>query len=115
MAAYRLLSPVVLKFFLYFGASESIQPLWGLRQYLATLSSMMIASGLLLQTPLALLLAFASGITTPKKVARFRPHIILVIFLMAAVCTPPDVISQIAMGVPLYLLFELTLLIGRLV
>jgi sec-independent protein translocase protein TatC len=112
-AAYRFLSPTVLRFFLSFGSSDGIRPLWGFREYLALLFSMMIAAGLLLQTPLLLLTAFALGIVTPKTVARFRPHIIILIFLAAAFCTPPDVISQVALGVPLYLLFELTLFIGR--
>jgi sec-independent protein translocase protein TatC len=113
--SYRLLSPVVLKFFLSFGASDAVQPLWGLKEYLAMLGAMMIAAGLLLQAPLILLLAFILGITTPAKIARFRPHIILLIFLVSGICTPPDVISQIAMGIPLYLLFELAMLIGRFV
>jgi sec-independent protein translocase protein TatC len=112
-AAYRFLSPVVLRFFLRFGASDGIQPLWGFREYLAMLYALMLAFGFLLQTPLLLLLLFASGIIAPRQVARVRPHIILLIFFVAAVCTPPDVISQVALGVPLYLLFELTLFAGR--
>ena len=111
-AAYWFLSPVVLRFFLFFGSSD-IQPLWGFKEYLAMLFAMMLAAGLLLQTPLLLLIAFALGLVTPKTVARFRPHIIILIFLAAALCTPPDVISQAALWVPLYLLFELTLFIGR--
>jgi sec-independent protein translocase protein TatC len=76
---------------------------------------MMTAAGLLLQTPLFLLLSFSLGMTTPENVAGARPFLALLIFFRAALCTPPDVISQIAMGVPLYLLFELTLWVGRLV
>ena len=112
-AAYRFLSPVVLGFFLRFGALDGIRPLWGFREYLAMLYALMLAFGLLLQTPLLLLLLFASGIVTPRQAARVRPHVILLIFFAAAVCTPPDVISQVALGVPLYLLFELTLFAGR--
>jgi sec-independent protein translocase protein TatC len=111
--AYRLLSPAVLRFFLRFAASDGIQPLWGFREYLSMLYALMFATGLLLQTPLLLLLSFALGIVTPRAAARFRPHIIILIFLAAAICTPPDVISQVALGVPLYLLFEITLFIGR--
>ena len=111
--AYRFLSPVVLKFFLTFSSLDGIQPLWGFREYLSILYGLMLAAGLLLETPLLLLLAFALGIVSPNTVARFRPHIIVLIFFAAAVCTPPDVISQVALGVPLYLLFELTLLAGR--
>jgi sec-independent protein translocase protein TatC len=112
-AAYRFLSPVVLRFFLGFGSGDGIHPLWGFKEYLAMLFVLMIAAGLLLQTPLLLLFAFALGIVTPKTVARFRLHIIILIFLVAGICTPPDVISQVALGTPLYLLFELTLFIGR--
>jgi sec-independent protein translocase protein TatC len=111
--AYRFLSPVVMRFFLRFASGDGIQPLWGFREYLSILYGLMLAAGLLLQTPLLLLCSFALGITTPKKIARFRPHIIFLIFLVAGICTPPDVISQVALGVPLYLLFELTLFIGR--
>jgi sec-independent protein translocase protein TatC len=110
--AYRFLSPAVVRFFLSFAAGDGIQPLWGFREYLGLLYALMLAAGLLLQAPLMLLLSFVLGITTPKKVARFRRHIIFLIFLASAICTPPDVISQVALGVPLYLLFELTLFIG---
>ncbi|MDR0584801.1 MAG: twin-arginine translocase subunit TatC [Treponema sp.] len=111
--SYRFLSPVVMRFFLRFASGDGIQPLWGFREYLGVLYALMLAAGLLLQAPLLLLLSFVLGITTPKRVARFRPHAILLIFLTAALCTPPDLVSQVALGVPLYLLFELTLFIGR--
>jgi sec-independent protein translocase protein TatC len=112
-AAYYFLSPVVLRFFLHFAASDEIQPLWGFREYLSLLYALMLAFGLLLQTPLLLLFVFATGIVTPRQAARARPYIIFLIFFATAICTPPDVISQVALGVPLYLLFELTLLVGR--
>jgi sec-independent protein translocase protein TatC len=113
--AYRFLASAVLGFFLSFGASDAIEPLWGLREYLGMLSGMMVVSGLLLQTPLVMLFLFAAGIAAPEEAARFRPHIVILIFFAAAVCTPPDVISQLALGIPLYLLFEMTLLLGRLI
>jgi sec-independent protein translocase protein TatC len=111
--SYRFLSPVVLRFFLHFAAKDGIQALWGFREYLAMLYAMMLAAGLLMETPLLLLFSFAAGFITPKQAARFRPQIVILIFLVAAIVTPPDVISQVALGVPLYLLFELTLFIGR--
>ena len=111
--SYRFLSPVVITFFLNFGAADGIAPLWGFKEYLALLYTLLITAGLFLQAPLVLLLAFALGIVSPAAVARLRPSIILLIFLVSALCTPPDIISQIALGIPLYLIFELTLLIGR--
>ena len=101
-----------MRFFLNFSAFDGVQPLWGFKEYLSLLYALMIAAGLFLQTPLLLLFAFASGIAAPQTVARYRPHIILLLFFAAALCTPPDVISQAALGIPLYLLFELTLAAG---
>ena len=110
---YRFMAPIVFGFFLSFGEGDGVQALWGLKEYLTLLFDLMLAAGLLLQTPLLLLATFALGIVKPKTVARFRPHIIVLIFLAAALCTPPDVVSQVALGVPLYLLFELTLAVVR--
>lgn len=114
VAAYRLFSPMVLGFFLSFASADGVQALWGLREYLGLLSAMMVATGVLLQMPLLLLVLFMTGLVTPGTVARYRPHIILFIFFLAAVCTPPDVVSQVMLGIPLYLLFELTLFVGKL-
>jgi sec-independent protein translocase protein TatC len=113
--AYLYLSPIVMRFFLSFAGNDSVDSLWGLREYLKILFDIMLASGLVFQTPLVMLSLFAAGVTTPQKVSRFRPHIALVIFFIAGVLTPPDVISQLALGIPLYLLFELSLLLGRLI
>lgn len=112
-AAYRLLAPPVFGFFLSFSAGDGVTALWGLRQYLGLLAGLMLAAGLLLQMPLVLLLLFAAGILSPAAAARARPQIVLLIFFLAAVATPPDVVSQVMLGVPLYLLFEITLLAGR--
>ena len=111
---YIFLAPVALNFFLFFAEGDGMYPLWGFRQYLSLLFRLMLAGGILIQCPLVLLVLMATGLVSYKSVARFRPHIIILIFFLAALLTPPDVISQIILGVPLYLLFELTLLFGRI-
>jgi sec-independent protein translocase protein TatC len=110
---YRFLAPLVFGFFLSFGAGDGVESLWSFKEYLALLFDMMLAAGLLLQMPLALLALLMTGVVSPESVARCRPHIVLLIFFLAAVFTPPDVISQITMGIPLYLLFEGALALGR--
>jgi sec-independent protein translocase protein TatC len=110
---YRLLAPLVFGFFLLFGADE-VSQLWGFREYLSLLFDMMLAAGLLLEAPLVLLALMLTGVVTPQSAARRRPYIILGIFALAAIVTPPDVISQVALGAPLYLLFEATLVVGKL-
>jgi sec-independent protein translocase protein TatC len=112
--AYRIIAPLALRFFLSFGAGDNVLPLWGFGDYASFLFAMLLAAGLLFQAPLLLLLFIACGVVSVSAVARLRPWIILGIALAAALLTPPDVVSQILLGVPLYLLFELTLAIGRL-
>jgi sec-independent protein translocase protein TatC len=110
--AYKFFAPAVLRFFLLFGSGDGVDALWSFREYLSLLSGLMFAAGASLQMPLLLLALFALGVADPAKVAAARPYMIVLIFLAAAVLTPPDITSQIMLGVPLYILFELTILFG---
>ncbi|MCL2382538.1 MAG: twin-arginine translocase subunit TatC [Treponema sp.] len=111
---YHFLAPIALNFFLSFAEGDGIRPLWGFREYLSLLFGLMLAGGLLSQGPLILLVLMVTGLVSYKTVARYRCHIILLIFLLAALLTPPDVVSQIMLGIPLYLLFEGSLFLGRI-
>jgi sec-independent protein translocase protein TatC len=113
-AAYMFFAPAVLGFFLSFGSGDGVVALWGLGEYLSLLAGLMLAAGIMLQMPLFLLALFALGVTSPQKAASARPYVILLIFLVSAILTPPDVTSQVMLGVPIYLLFELTLIAGKI-
>jgi sec-independent protein translocase protein TatC len=113
--AYRVIAPLALRFFLAFGEGDSILPLWGFGEYASFLFSLLLASGLVFQAPLLLLALLLSGAVSLRTITRLSPWIILFIGLAAALLTPPDVVSQILLGVPLYLLFELTLAVARIV
>jgi sec-independent protein translocase protein TatC len=112
-ACYRFMAPHVFGFFLSFGEGDGVQPLWGLSGYLAFLFDLMLATGIMFQLPLALLALLISGAVSPELVARYRPHCVLMIFFLAAALTPPDVVSQLMLGIPLYLLFEGALALGK--
>jgi sec-independent protein translocase protein TatC len=111
---YRFLAPPVFGFFLSFASPDGVGELWSFKEYLSLLFSLMVAAGFLLQMPLILLALLLLGIVSLESVTRYRPHFILLIFFLAAVLTPPDIISQVMLGVPLYLLFEGALLLARL-
>jgi sec-independent protein translocase protein TatC len=115
VAAYKFLAPVAMRFFLSFASGDGVGALWGFREYLSLLAGLMFAAGVSLQAPVIMLALFALGVTSPERVASARPYMILLIFFLAAVLTPPDITSQIMLGVPLYLLFEATLLVGWIV
>lgn len=75
--------------------------------------NLFLGFGIAFEVPVATLLLIMAGITTPKTLAEKRGYIIVGCFVVAAVLTPPDVLSQIMMAVPMILLFESGLLIGR--
>ncbi|MDD3390182.1 MAG: twin-arginine translocase subunit TatC, partial [Synergistaceae bacterium] len=103
-----------LRFFLSFSEGDNILPLWGFGEYASFLFSLLLAAGVFFQVPLLLLALLLLGIVSLDSVVRLRPWMILLIGLAAALLTPPDVVSQVLLGVPMYLLFELTLFAARL-
>ena len=113
--AYRVMAPLALRFFLSFSEGDNILPLWGFGEYAYFLFSLLLAAGVFFQVPLLLLALLLLGIVSLDSVVRLRPWIILLIGLAAALLTPPDVVSQVLLGVPMYLLFELTLFAARLI
>lgn len=76
--------------------------------------NLFLGFGIAFEIPIATLLFIITGISSVKSLASKRPYIIVGCFIVAAILTPPDVISQTMMAIPMYLLFESGLLVGRL-
>ena len=104
--------PIVMQFSGSF-ASEGLRPVIGLAGFLKLTALLAGGFALVFELPVVLLLAIRFGIVQVETLRKKRPFIIVTLFVAAAVMTPPDIISQILMGVPGWILFELTLLIGE--
>ena len=111
--AYRAIAPLAFRFFLSFSPGDNVLPFWGFGEYTSFLFTLMVAAGLVFLLPLLLLILVGTGLVSTRTLSRLRPWIIMAIALAAALLTPPDVVSQILLGVPLYLLFEGSLLLGK--
>jgi sec-independent protein translocase protein TatC len=109
---YWLVLPWTMQFFLGMG-TEDVQPMINISDYLGFATSMLLSFGGVFELPIVLLLLSRLGIITPEWLAQYRRHAVVVIVIVAAIFTPPDVISQIAMSIPLYLLYELSILACR--
>ena len=70
--------------------------------------------GLAFETPIATMLTVATGLTTPEKLGKARPYVFLGAFVVGMLLTPPDIISQTVLAVPVYLLYELGIIMSRL-
>ena len=75
-------------------------------RYLDFVLKMFFAFGVAFEVPVATILLIAAGLTTPKKLGRMRPYIIVGAFTVGMLLTPPDVISQVMLAIPMWFLFE---------
>ncbi|MDP2752453.1 MAG: twin-arginine translocase subunit TatC [Rhodocyclaceae bacterium] len=96
-------------------APQSITPAPDIEQYLAFVMTMFLAFGVTFEIPVVVVLLSKFGWVSIEKLKEARPYVIVGAFVIAAVVTPPDVVSQILLAVPMCLLFELGLLLARFV
>ena len=99
-------------FFLVQGAGLAT-PLLSLDKYVGFLFSFILPFGCAFQLPVALYLTTRIGLTDYKTLVSVRKYVLLGIFIVAAILTPPDVVSQVALGLPLYALYEIGLQVSR--
>lgn len=86
---------------------------WSLANYIGFLSKLIMIFGVAFQLPVLILILVSLGVVTPEVLARYRRHIIVGLLIIAAILTPPDPLTQVMLTLPLYLLFELSLLVAR--
>lgn len=110
---YFVVFPWGFKFFLGF-ATETIRPLPSMKEYLSFSSKMLIAFGLVFELPLVLTFMSRLGLVSVEFLKKNRKYALLLFFIGAAILTPPDVITQIMMALPLMLLYEVSIIGARI-
>lgn len=108
--AYLILLPFASLFFFSFSSGDGIRPYWSIGSYVELASSLVFVTGCIFMSPLPLMFLIRSGIIGAETLARYRRHVLISVFIVSAVMTPPDIYTQITVAAVLYLLFELTLL-----
>lgn len=103
--AYFVVFPLVFAFFTGAGP-DGVTVMTDIRLYLNFIIKLFFAFGLAFEIPVATVLMVWSGITTPERLRRRRAHVIVGCFVMGMLLTPPDVISQTLLALPMWLLFE---------
>ena len=112
--AYFAVFPIVFRF-LTSVTPQGVSMATDIDKYLSFVLGMFVAFGLTFEIPVAVVLLYRMGVITYRQLTAARPYLIVAAFIIAAVVTPPDVLSQIMLAVPMILLYEMGILVCRIV
>lgn len=110
--AYYIVFPLMFGFFTAV-APSGVTVMTDIAAYLDFVLALFFAFGLAFEVPVATVLAVWAGFTTPAKLAKKRPYVLLSAFVLGMLLTPPDIISQTLLAVPVYILFEGGIILSR--
>lgn len=109
---YYIVAPISINFLTNFKLDESIMNEIDLTSYVSTVMMLVLACGIMFQLPVVVYFLTKAGIITPEFLRVYRKHAIVVILVLSALITPPDVISQILMCFPLMFLYEVSIAVS---
>tara|TARA_B100000945_G_C20359506_1_gene586396 strand:- start:322 stop:1026 length:705 start_codon:yes stop_codon:yes gene_type:complete len=109
----ELMLPTVLEYFQNDASDAGLQTTYSLSAFYHFVFLLTFSLGVTFQLPLIVLLMLKLELTTTDKLAEYRSHLVVVFFIMAAMITPPDVISQFLLAIPLIILYELSIIVGK--
>ncbi len=113
--AYTVVLPLSLRFFWRYTERLGVSPEWTVQNYLSTAGKLLLGFGLVFEIPVVILLLAALGIVDYRMLKEKRPYVIVAVFIAAALLTPPDVVTQVLMAIPLLILFEVCLFVTRFI
>ena len=112
--AYYVVFPLVFGFFTSVGP-EIINISTDIGRYLDFVLALFFGFGLAFEVPIATIILVAIGITTPQKLGEKRPFVIVGAFILGMLLTPPDIISQVLLALPIWILFEAGLIASKII
>lgn len=110
--AYFVVFPLIFSF-MSSVTPETVNWMPDIGSYLSFLTMLVLAFGIAFEVPVATVLLVWAGLTSPEKLSKARPYVFLMAFVVGMFLTPPDVISQTLLAVPVYLLYEVGIVMAR--
>jgi len=110
---YLVVAPLSIQFFGSFQISSEIRNDFTISSYMSTIISTVFYTGLFFLLPVIIFLLSKVGLITPDFLRKYRKHALVIILILSALITPPDVISQVIVSIPILLLYEIGILVSR--
>jgi sec-independent protein translocase protein TatC len=110
---YFIIAPLSLQFLGSYRVSDSVESAIKLNSYITTLVSITLTTGLVFELPIFIYFFTKIGLVTPEFLKKYRKHALVVVLILSAVITPPDITSQVLVALPIMLLYELSIGISR--
>ena len=109
---YYVIVPLSVHFLGSYSVSEQVENQINLISYISTVSSVTLATGVIFELPILIFFLTKVGVVTPEFLRQYRKHAIILILVLAAIITPPDIFSQVLVCFPLIGLYEISILIS---
>ena len=110
---YLVVAPLSIQFFGSYQISGDIRNDFTISSYMSTILSTVFYTGLFFLLPVIIYLLSKVGLITPDFLKKYRKHALVVILILSALITPPDVISQIIVSIPILILYEIGILVSK--
>lgn len=112
---YYVVTPLSVNFLGNYSVSDAVARNIKIGSYIGLTRSSMLASGLIFELPIIMYFLTKMGLITPEFLKRYRKHALVLVLVLAAIITPPDIISQIIVAIPILILYEVSIKISRIV
>lgn len=112
---YYVVTPLSVNFLGNYSVSDLVERNIKLSSYIGLVRSSVLASGLIFELPIIMYFLSKMGLVTPEFLKKYRKHSLVVVLILAAIITPPDIISQIIVAIPIMILYEASIIISRIV
>lgn len=112
---YFIIVPMSVNFFATFTVSDVVKNEFNVDSYISLIKTSVIACGLFFELPIIIFLLSKLGLVTPQFLRKYRKYGIVIILIVAAIVTPPDVVSQIIVSIPMLLIYEISIFISAYV
>ncbi|WBL27425.1 twin-arginine translocase subunit TatC [Zunongwangia sp. HGR-M22] len=112
---YYVVTPLSINFLGKYKVSELVLNEFDLSDYIGLVRTTVIASGLIFELPILIYFLTKVGVVTPQFLRKYRKYALVIVLIISAVITPPDIVSQIIVAVPVLILYEVSIVISKII